>query len=133
MTKAMVRAMAEKNNRKTGAESEFHAVKYLREKNYSILKTNFRVGRLGEIDIIARNEEYICFIEVKSRRSNTFGTPGEAVTPSKQKKIRQLASIYLANSNYANNCIRFDVIEIILSEQGDTFEIKSINLIKNAF
>ena len=125
--------MAEKNNRKTGAEAEAQAVQFLKEKNYSILKTNYRVGRFGEIDIIASCDEYICFIEVKSRRSSTFGTPGEAVTPSKQKKIRQLASIYLANSNYLNNCTRFDVIEIILSEHAGTSEIKSINHITNAF
>lgn len=125
--------MADKNTRITGAECEQKAVKFLKEKNFSIIKTNYRVGRLGEIDIIARDGEYICFIEVKARSSNIFGTPGEAVTYQKQKKIRQIASIYLSNTDQMNNSVRFDIAEIQMKNIDGRNQAYHINLIKNAF
>lgn len=125
--------MADKNTRITGAECEQKAVKFLKEKNFSIIKTNYRVGRLGEIDIIARNDEYICFIEVKARSSNSFGTPIEAVTLQKQKKIRQIASIYLSNTGQMNCSVRFDVVEIHMKSINEINHPYYINLIKNAF
>ncbi|MDF2988873.1 MAG: hypothetical protein K0R50_4383 [Eubacterium sp.] len=123
--------MSERNTRKTGSMGERLAVEFLCRNNYTILKTNYRVGRIGEIDIIAHDSEYICFIEVKTRHTHTFGTPSEAVTAAKQKKIRQIASIYLSNTYKTNRCVRFDVIEIILSKPDD--KITTINLLKNAF
>lgn len=123
--------MSELNTRKTGSTGEKIAAEFLRQHNYTIIKTNFRVGRIGEIDIIARDCEYICFIEVKTRRSYTFGKPSEAVTAAKQKKIQQIASIYLSNTYNTNRCVRFDVIEIILSGPDD--KVTDINLLKNAF
>ncbi len=126
--------MTDLNKRRLGADGEEKAVQFLQKQNYKILKTNFRVGRLGEIDIIAGIGEYICFIEVKTRRSLTYGTPGEAVTALKQKKIKQLASIFLSKTFNTNQYIRFDVIEIILTQQKNTSdEIVSINHIINAF
>jgi len=122
------------NKRRLGADGEEKAVRYLLSKNYEILKTNFRVGRLGEIDIIARIGEYICFIEVKTRRYLNYGTPGEAVTALKQKKIKQLASVYLSKTSNVNQKIRFDVIEVFLSQQKNSInETESINHITNAF
>ncbi len=122
------------NTRKLGADGEEKAVQYLLEKNYAILKTNYRVGRLGEIDIIARDAEYICFIEVKTRRTGTCGSPGEAVTAAKQRKIHRIAAIYLSNTGSTCACVRFDVIEIILTKDVNfNCVIKSINHIKNAF
>lgn len=122
------------NRRSLGAEGERMAAEFLIANNYKILKTNFRVGRLGEIDIIAREKEYICFIEVKTRRTLSFGSPGEAVTPAKQQKIRQIAAIYISNSGSSDQCIRFDVVEVIMSKTREgTNKAESINLIRNAF
>lgn len=120
------------NTRKLGADGEKKAVQYLLENEYEILKTNYRVGRLGEIDIIARDAEYICFIEVKTRRSDTCGSPGESVTTAKQRKIHQIAAIYLSNTGTTYKCVRFDVIEILLTKDTKSI-IKSINHIKDAF
>ncbi len=124
--------MAGVNTRKLGADGEKKAVQYLLENEYEILKTNYRVGRLGEIDIIARDAEYICFIEVKTRRSDTCGSPGESVTTAKQRKIHQIAAIYLSNTGNTYKCVRFDVLEIQLTKDTKSI-IKSINHIKNAF
>ncbi len=132
--------MAAVNNRSLGTAGEELAVQYLLKNGCTILKTNYRVGRMGEIDIIALDCEYTCFIEVKSRRSNSYGTPGEAVTPLKQRKIRQLAAIFLSNSRNIGKYARFDVIEIMLPETFNMENLSTtdklfncINHIKNAF
>lgn len=126
--------MTDSNKKGLGSEGEKKAAEFLKQNNYIILKTNYRVGRMGEIDIIAREKEYICFVEVKTRRTGTFGTPAEAVTRSKQQKIRQIASIYLSNTGETDKNIRFDVVEIIMEKTvDDTNRVKSINLIRNAF
>lgn len=125
--------MANKNTRALGTEGEKRAVEFLIANDYTILKTNYRVGRIGEIDIIARQAEYICFIEVKTRKSYSFGIPSEAVTAKKQEKIKLIASIFLSNTGKMNNKIRFDVIEILMKNSNGEDEINSINLIKNAF
>ncbi len=125
--------MTSKNTKSLGTEGEQRAVEFLEANNYTILKTNYRVGRIGEIDIIAKNAEYICFIEVKTRKSYSFGLPSEAVTFQKQEKIKLIASLYLSNTGNTNKCVRFDVVEILMESINGTNEIKSINLIKNAF
>lgn len=126
--------MTDTNKKQIGAVGEKEAAEFLQRNGYNILKTNYRVGRLGEIDIIAKEKEYICFIEVKTRRTSTFGTPGEAVTRGKQQKIRQIASIYLTNTGKMDTKVRFDVIEVLMDKSMErTKSIKSINLIKDAF
>jgi putative endonuclease len=127
--KAMVSAVEDsKNKRGIGTRGEKLAAQYLTDNKYSIIATNYRIGRIGEIDIIAKDGEYICFIEVKARNTSIYGLPREAVTLHKQKKIRQIASIYLANTGNSNKSVRFDVVEIIWDVNKTT-----IDLIKNAF
>ena len=125
--------MANKNTRAIGTEGEQRAVEFLIENGYTILKINYRVGRIGEIDIIAREGEYICFIEVKTRKSYSFGIPSESVTFKKQEKIKLLASIYLTNTGNIDERIRFDIVEILMKNNNGTNQINVINLIKNAF
>ncbi|EGD45872.1 Uncharacterized protein family UPF0102 [Ruminiclostridium papyrosolvens DSM 2782] len=126
--------MTDANKREIGAVGEREAAEFLQRNGYTILKINYRVGRLGEIDIIANDNEYICFIEVKTRRTSTFGSPGEAVTKTKQQKIRQIAAIYLTNTRKMDSNVRFDVIEILMNKSMESVNsIKSINLIKDAF
>ncbi|QNU68836.1 YraN family protein [Ruminiclostridium herbifermentans] len=125
--------MANKNTRAIGTEGEQKAVEFLEENGYTILKLNYRVGRIGEIDIIAQDGEYICFIEVKTRKSYSFGVPRESVTFKKQEKIKLLASIYLTNTGNIDKPIRFDIVEILMKNNNDANEMNTINLIKNAF
>ncbi|PYG87090.1 putative endonuclease [Ruminiclostridium sufflavum DSM 19573] len=125
--------MTDNNTRKVGHEGEKKAVEYLKENNYEILKTNFRAGRIGEIDIIAKEAQCICFIEVKTRKSLRFGMPREAVTVRKQEKIKLIASVYLSNTGNMNQSVRFDVIEINMKNNNSVNEIENISIIKNAF
>lgn len=112
------------NKRKLGSDKENLAVEYLESNGYSVIKRNF-FTRSGEIDIIAENEGYLCFIEVKYRKSLNEGHPSEAVNYSKIRKISMAAKVYMNYAGYDEffPC-RFDVVSIT----GDKIE-----LIKNAF
>ena len=81
------------NKRQTGTSYEIKAEEYLLQNGYKILERNFR-NRSGEIDIIAKDGEYFCFIEVKYRTTNDFGNPFEAVDYRKQNQIRKVANYY---------------------------------------
>ncbi len=87
------------------------ATKYLENKGYKIVCQNFS-NKLGEIDIIAKDKDYIVFVEVKARHSAKYGLPREAVTLYKQNKIRMVALSYLKTIHKLDSNCRFDVIEI---------------------
>jgi len=120
--------MEVKNKRKFGSRGEEIAVEFLVKNGYKILFKNFRVGRMGEIDIIAQENEYICFIEVKTRSSLLFGMPSEAVNRKKQERIIRVAQVFLSQRGLSERNIRFDIAEVLREKN----EIK-INIIRNAF
>ena len=78
------------NKRMEGSRYEKLAARYLEQKGMDILELNYRC-RTGEIDIIARDGEYLVFVEVKYRSGASFGDPSEAVTAKKQERIRKTA------------------------------------------
>lgn len=112
-----------------GKNGEDLAVSYIEKKGYKILNRNYH-SRFGEIDIIAKKEKYIVFIEVKTRCANTKFTAFEAVDTFKQKKIIKTAMIYLAEHNFTLQP-RFDVIAVLFDKKFG--KVKEINHIENAF
>lgn len=94
-----------------GSSGEAIAARFLRRQGYRILATNWRC-RLGEIDIVARDGDTLVFCEVKLRRTKRFGSPFEAVTVTKQQKLRRLGEYYLAFVYRWPVAARFDVISI---------------------
>lgn len=124
---------SEKNRRSFGALGEKIAINYLIKSGFQIQEVNYRISRIGEIDIIARKDNLLSFIEVKTRTSLEYGLPCEAVNWKKQNTIRKLASIYIENKKIRTLEIRFDIIEIIGEIINGEFKINSINLIDNAF
>ncbi len=128
-------------NKYLGDIGENISANYLTNNGYQILEKNYRFSKLGEIDIIARDNEYICFVEVKTRIGNKYGVPSEAVNKNKREKIKRLANFYLINKGFLNENVRFDVIEILIDHNNtinseniaEHYKIKDINLIKNAF
>ena len=112
-----------------GATGEKIAKEYLISKGYIIEAMNFH-SKYGEIDIIAKNDKYIVFVEVKTRKQFSIVSPAEAVTKNKRNKIIKTAFVYM-ESNIINMQPRFDVIEIITKDNGA--KIKNINHIENAF
>jgi putative endonuclease len=112
---------------RTGAFGESVAVKVLKKDGYKILEQNHR-SRLGEIDIIALEGGTLAFVEVKTRRTDQFGDPKQAVTPKKQRKISMVALEYLKKTGQTDKKARFDVVAIRLSHGQPDVEI-----IRNAF
>ncbi|MBQ3443181.1 MAG: YraN family protein [Selenomonadaceae bacterium] len=111
-----------------GKFGEDVAANFLEAKGYSIVARNFRI-RSAEIDIIAKADDVIVFVEVKARSNIRHGLPSEAVTLCKQKKIIEAASIFLQDETFSDYTCRFDVVEVYLS--GGCVE--KINHIENAF
>ncbi len=96
----------------TGHRGEDIAEEYLRGLNYRIVARNFRLGRHGEIDLIAWDGTTLVFIEIKYRRTRTYGTPEDSVTPRKRLQIRRIAEGFLAICPQNATEYRFDVIAI---------------------
>ena len=94
-----------------GAQGEDIAIDYLRLKGYVILDRNWRSGH-REIDIVARKDDTIVFVEVKSRPHSAQGTGLLAVTPNKQKRMAHAAMAFLIAHEWLDRKVRFDVVEI---------------------
>lgn len=116
------------NNKVLGAFGEEIACDYLKSSGYRILERNFSC-RTGEIDIIASQVDTIVFIEVKTRSSEKYGSPSEAVRPGKQGRIVKTALYYMQSKGLLDHMCRFDVIELTADEENRY----RINLIKDAF
>ena len=84
----------------------------IRNKGYKILETNY-TNKVGEIDIIAQDKDYIVFVEVKARVSQAFGHPLDAIDEKKQQKIHAVASLYLVEKRKYGKPCRFDAISIL--------------------
>ena len=94
-----------------GRQGEDAAAAFLQDHGYEILARNFRTPR-GEIDIIARWEQSVIFVEVKTRRTERFGRPAAAVGYQKQQKIIQSARWFLRQRHLEECLCRFDVLEV---------------------
>jgi len=104
-----------------GRWGEEEAARFLRRLGMRILERNLRTP-VGEIDIVARFGKFLVFIEVKTRRSDAFGTPQEAVGPVKQRQIIRAAQWYLGNAKGGGMQPRFDVVAVRPGPQGALVE-----------
>ncbi len=109
-----------------GTASEDLACRYLEDQGLILMERNYRC-RVGELDLIMRDQQHLVFVEVRSRRSSRYGTPAETVTVSKQRRLIRAASYYLQRHRFNMPC-RFDIIAIIHAT-----EKPSLQWIKNAF
>ena len=118
-----------------GKVGEKQAVRYLKKCGYKIVATNVHISH-NEIDIIAKNKEFIVFVEVKTRSTGEdmhpyFGTPAQAVTYAKKQRTITAARSFLNGNEFSTLQPRFDVIEVYVSE--DHKRLLNINHIINAF
>lgn len=102
---------------------------YLRGEGRKILYRNFRAPRGGEVDIVARDGEVLSFVEVKTRTSEAFGRPLEAVDKRKQALIQRGANEWLRLLGTRDIAWRFDVVEVVLLEG----EKPRVNVVLNVF
>jgi len=118
------------DNKSTGDLGENIAVSFLTKQGYHILERNFRC-KGGEVDIVARapGDKCLVFVEVKARRDLSYGVPQLAVNPFKQRQISKAALTWLSKKHLHDSNARFDVIAILLVENG----LHSIEHIVNAF
>lgn len=110
-----------------GKKGEDAAASFLIKEGYKIVERNFRCP-LGEIDIVAVDKGVLVFVEVKTRSSNKFGLPEEAVNRRKQHQMTKAAQLYISRKRLFNSPARFDVVAVILSG-----EKKEVRVIRNAF
>ncbi len=98
-------------NKLLGRKGEALTCKYLKRRGYRILERNYKTP-FGEADIVAMSKDgYTCFVEVKTRESDAFGLPAEAVTREKQRKYRMMAK-YWCTMLKREVPIRFDVASV---------------------
>jgi putative endonuclease len=114
-------------NKIKGNYGENLAIDFLKEKNYEIIERNYE-NKFGEIDIIAKENESIIFIEVKYRENLNFGEGIEAVDFYKRNHIRNVAKVFIMKNHLENSEIRFDVIEIL--KINTKYKIKQIKAIE---
>ena len=115
---------------KTGANGETRVASFLRKQGYKILNRNYSC-RFGEIDIIAEKDEFIVFVEVKTRKKDSLTTAAESVNAFKQQRILKTAEDYIVKT-YCDLQPRFDVAEVYVSEEDGKIKY-SLHYIKNAF
>jgi putative endonuclease len=115
-------------NKTVGDLGEKLAEDYLIKRGYCLIERNYR-NRFGEMDLIACEGSSICFVEVKTRLSEDYGTPFEAVSWRKQKKLKNLALSYLQSKGLLDENARFDVVAVNFDEGHQP----RIELLQNAF
>ena len=118
------------NARLLGQWGEEQVAEKLRQEGWTITARNFRC-RMGELDLVAENGTFLAFVEVKLRKDERFGSACEAVTASKQRKLRTAAQYYLMR-HPTKLQPRFDVAEVY-APQGVHTETPAIYYIENAF
>lgn len=112
------------NKRKIGTDWEGRAADFLEKQGYTVLEKNFRC-REGEIDLIAKDGDYLVFIEVRYRKTNAKGHPYETVNTAKQRKICRVSQFYLFKHKISPDTpIRYDVVAVLGGQ---------IEILKNAF
>ena len=118
--------MIELNNKQLGAQGETWALEYFLASGYSLIEKNYRI-KAGEIDLIVENQEWVVFVEVKTRLGTNYGYAFESVDSRKQKKIANTSLMYLQKNRMSDVQVRYDVIEVY--PMGE----ERVNHFENAF
>ena len=122
--------MSGQESRRRGRWGEELAAEFLRRKGYALVHANWQC-RYGEIDLIVENQAFLCFVEVKLRKSAAYGSAGAFVDRRKQEKLRTCAELYLSRFPAARQP-RFDVVEIY-APQGTDSARTWVRHLENAF
>lgn len=115
------------SKKEVGQLGEELALNYLKALGFKILTTNYHCP-LGEIDIVARDNNFLCFVEVKTRLNRKFGLPEEFINQRKLKRMAKCIDFFLVDNNNPNLTPRIDVLAVELNNGS----VKRIELIKNA-
>ncbi|MFU8859328.1 MAG: YraN family protein [Cyclonatronaceae bacterium] len=102
----------------TGREGEEIAVRFLEQKNWTVIDRNYRFMK-AEVDIVAYDGKQIIVVEVKTRRGTGFGEPEDSVTDQKKKQLYKATQAWLYERKMEGAPVRFDVIAVILKKNAD--------------
>lgn len=111
-----------------GLKAEIVAAAELGGRGYRIVASNYRC-RGGEIDLVARDGDTLVFVEVRCRRTTSYGTPAESINASKQRKLILTAQHYLEEHGLWDTDCRFDVVEVVSNND----KLYVADVIQNAF
>ena len=111
------------STKQSGNYGEDLACKFLQKQGYKILERNYFI-RGGEIDIVAKEGEYLVFVEVKTRYSHEYGLPSESITPWKIKALLKTAAFYCMKVNWGDKGYRIDLVSIDFAEEKNNPEIE---------
>jgi putative endonuclease len=111
------------NRSETGALGEKLARALLKKRGYHIIETNFRC-REGEIDIVARQQNCLVFVEVRTKTSLGFGTPEESITAAKRRKMRVTARRYCQSHEGLPEAWRIDFVAVELNDRGQATRVE---------
>jgi len=106
-----------------GSGGERLAASWLEARGYRILGANWRCP-YGEVDVIAEQGDELVFVEVKTRRGEAMGTPEEAVTPAKQRRLVATAQTYLMEHGLEDRPYRIDVVAVQLAPSGRLLDVR---------
>jgi putative endonuclease len=116
------------SRRRLGRKGEDIARRRLESDGYSVLHSNYRVGRL-EIDLVAEKDGVLVFVEVRTRKGRSFGPPEESITPAKQSHLVNAAQAYLQAHGATTRDWRIDVVVLNLGSNG---RVLRLDVIENA-
>lgn len=119
------------DKRAVGQAGEDAAAAYLLRKGLRILHRNLRLGRLGELDIVAREANTLVFVEVKSRLACQTLGGFDNITAVKQRKLYDLGAAYLQRHSGDHKAVRFDAIEVVFNDE--TLKQPAVNYLPDAF
>jgi putative endonuclease len=111
-----------------GESGEEIACRELGARGYAIVARRYRT-RYGEIDIVARDGDFVVFVEVKLRTTGEFGGAAESVTPWKQRRVIAMAVDYLSRNGLTDRPCRFDVVAVDVQDNG----VPKVTVISGAF
>ena len=109
-----------KRRKQLGGRGEEAACRYLEQKGMQIIERNWKC-QSGEADIVTRDGKDLVFVEVKSRTSETYGLPEDAITLKKRQRYERIALDYLFSHDLPSTQIRFDVIALVINDEGKAF------------
>ena len=119
-----------KTNKELGRIGEDHAARFLASRGYKIRHRNFRLGRGAEVDIVAEHNGALVFVEVKSRTADDGFAPRDKVNRGKQRQVARAADAYLRTRERRDRVMRFDIVEVYLTPQG---QVQKIEVFEGAF
>jgi putative endonuclease len=114
------------DSKKLGIQGECIVAEFLKKKGFAILAQNYR-AKCGEIDLVAAKDEYVLFVEVKTRKTHYFPI-SNVVTYTKQRRIVNTAQLFVLKNNIKDKVLRFDIATVIYTDA--CYEIEYI---ENAF